>query len=252
MQFYRKAKIDKPLVCGILFFMKYPNLKVGDRLNYLLVVNIDSEINCRGRLKRTVYCKCDCGNDTSFPIYKPKESCGCMKGNFKYGDYNKKSYSSWRAMQVRCNENAAEKYPNWAGRGIVICKGLLSFVTFQKILGDPPSKEHSVDRWPDNENGNYSCGNCDECKDKKWPLNVRWGTKKQQAENTRNCYKVELDGEVITLKEACRRKGLPYKQVHERIKRGGWDINIAINTPVIHGTTIRYKKLINNDKISTT
>lgn len=133
-------------------------------------------------------------------------------------------------MKVRCFWEECPNYHSYGGRGITVCEGMLDFNVYQKIVGKPPSKKHSVDRI-DNDM-NYSCGECKQCKQNGWLKNVRWATPKVQNSNKRNNIIVEVDGLPFTLKEACLIKGLPYRQIHERIVRGGWDKNIAINTPI--------------------
>ncbi len=194
-------------------------------------------------------CVCECGNKlivTQEQLYRTR-NCGCKPGNTRYGERSQKLYQAWRSMKNRCFWEGLTGFENWGGRGITVCRGLLDFNIFQKVLGEPPTSEHSVDRWPNNDTGNYSCGTCEECIQKEWPLNIRWGTKCEQSSNRRNCYKVEIDGEILSLREACKRKRLPYKQIHERVKRGRWDIQTALNTPI--NVSNRYKK-IKNDKIS--
>lgn len=215
----------------------------------VVVLGVERITSTSNRIKTNVTYKCECGiiKTIDYYILKKIKSCGCKKGNFRYGGRSKKLYQAWRSMKNRCFWKGLPGFKNWGGRGITACEGLLDFNTFQKVLGEPPTSEHSVDRWPNNENGNYSCGTCEECIRKEWPLNVRWGTKSQQSSNRRNCYKVEIDGETLSLRDACNRKGLPYKQIHERVKRGKWDIQTAINTPI--NVSNRYKN-IKNDKVS--
>lgn len=230
------ATIDKLLVCGILFFM--PDIKIGDKIGKLTVIDIKKEwkINKNGykSIKPTniISCKCDCGNIICLEkqhLYS-KRNCGCKYGNTKYKNYNKKLYTAWRTMKTRCFWDKCPNYNNYGGRGITVCEGLLDFNNYQKILGEPPTKEHSVDRI--NNNLSYSCGECQDCNKKDWKKNIRWATLKMQANNKRNNILIELNGEIMSLKAACAINGLPYKQIHERIKRGGWDKNIAINTPI--------------------
>lgn len=234
------------LFAGMCFFMKYGNIKVGDKIFSLLVLSIDSEKSLNNKLKRTLNCVCDCGSLISFPIYKisNKKSCGCRKGNIKYGERSSKVYGTWRGIKSRCLWSGMKNFHNYGGRGIKICDGFLDFNIFYRIVGEPPTNLHSIDR--ENNEMNYSCGLCSMCKENGWGLNVRWATQKQQAENRRICYNINIDGKVVTLKEACRIKNLPYKQVHERIKRGGWDIETALNTPVIYATKYRYKNIKND------
>ncbi len=43
---------------------------------------------------------------------------------------------------------------------------------------------------------------------------------------------VDCDGERVTLREYCRRKGLKYRPIVKRIKDRGWPIDVALSEPV--------------------
>lgn len=76
-------------------------------------------------------------------------------------------------MKNRCYNENTYKYPDYGGRGIIVCKRWVdSFANFIADMGKRPSKKHSLDRI--NVNGNYTPSNC------------RWATPKQQARNKRN------------------------------------------------------------------
>jgi hypothetical protein len=88
-------------------------------------------------------------------------------------------------MIQRCLNQNHPRFKDWGGRGIKICEYLRSqFENFYADLGDKPTSDHSIDRYPNND-GNYSCGHCDECKRNDWPKNIRWATGIEQAENKR-------------------------------------------------------------------
>lgn len=107
-------------------------------------------------------------------------SCGCAReagrkithGCAKKGD-RRPEYGIWAGIIQRCTNTAIKRYADYGGRGISICeKWRNSFAAFLSDVGDRPSPEHSIDRFPNN-NGNYE------------PENVRWATRKQQAQNKR-------------------------------------------------------------------
>lgn len=177
-------------------------------------------------------CICDCGNLITITASdtRGKRNCGCRYGNTKYIKLNRKLYTTWRSMKNRCFWVDCPNYNDYGGRGITVCVGMKDFETYQKVVGEPPSKKHSVDRIDNNMH--YSCGECSECIKNGWGNNVKWSTRKEQNSNKRNNIFVQIDNVIFTLKEACKIKNLPYKQIHERIVRGGWDINVAINTPI--------------------
>jgi hypothetical protein len=200
------------------------------RVGIVTITSVDVVHSSGNRDRKTANCVCDCGKSFSKPLYNAIQlkSCGCKRGNYKYDVKPEKVYRTWRNMKNRCKINAAQ-YKNYAARGIIVCSGFDDFNFFKKIIGEPPSSHHSIDRI-DND-ANYSCGSCNECIKNGWGKNVRWATSKIQAENRRMVYKIDINGVVVSLKEACRINGLPYKAVHLRVK-AGWAIADAITLPL--------------------
>jgi hypothetical protein len=96
--------------------------------------------------------------------------------------------------------------PSYTDRGITVCdRWMNSFEAFLVDMGEcPPGM--TLDR-KDND-GNYEPGNC------------RWATRPQQMANTRVTHKVVIDGEVLSLKAACKRTGIIYATAMSRVKRG--------------------------------
>lgn len=81
-----------------------------------------------------------------------------------------------------------------------------SFEAFYAHVGDKPMAGLAIDRI-DNEKG-YE------------PGNVRWASYKVNGRNRRNNRMVEVDGEWITLAEACERKGVKESHVVGRMWHG--------------------------------
>lgn len=170
-------------------------------------------------------CLCVCGSFSLVATYSLRgnkiKSCGCLrfeniklgaKKNVTHGDTVKgKStveYTAWVAIKARCYNKKNKHYGYYGGRGITLFDGWKnSFPDFLKHVGRRPSPDHSLDRHPD-RNGNYE------------PGNVRWATKKEQANNKSNNRIIEANGITKNITEWAEFYGMARHTLHSKLNRG--------------------------------
>lgn len=127
-------------------------------------------------------------------------------------------YRAWQTMRLRCTNPDNAAYPDYGGRGIIVCPEWLNSVQqFVADMGPKPSPRHEIDR-RDND-GPYA------------PWNCRWATRKVNCRNRRSNRILEFNGERLSLAEWCERLGLPRDTVHKRLA-AGWTVDAALSTPV--------------------
>lgn len=106
---------------------------------------------------------CDCG--TRFAVSGAHLrsghtlSCGCLQRertrevNGIHGESRPRTpeYEAWNQMRRRCGNPQARGYDNYGGRGVTVCPQWESYSTFLHDVGRRPSRQHSLDRYPDND-----------------------------------------------------------------------------------------------------
>lgn len=206
---------------------------IGQKFGRLTIIGFSK---AKGKTGWRWDCKCECGK-TVYSI-KPQHikcgqtrSCGCLKSeqdhinivgkNKTHGKSDSRLFRIWALMKSRCDNPHCPAYKNYGGRGIKVCNewhdNFQSFYDWAMSHGY--TDELTIERI-DNDKG-YSPDNC--C----------WITREEQARNKRNIRYVELDGERIPLKTACKRLGLPYKAIHLRVTRYGMSIEDALSKPFV-------------------
>jgi hypothetical protein len=194
---------------------------VGQRFGRLVVVARDGSRSSFAAWS----CQCDCGKTKTVIGVSltggKTTSCGCYAIEacravlVTHGMTKTRTWSSWSDMLKRCRNPNATGYENYGGRGITVCARWETFENFIADMGEcPPGltlERENVDR-------DYEPSNC------------RWATKAEQQNNKRNTRWVEIDGQRMSLGQACKRRSVSYSLVRDRLKLG-WSLEAAISEP---------------------
>lgn len=208
-----------------------------------------------GRLTERVSCRCECGKETKSNIdgliSGKVKSCGCWKNeqtakrnveNRKYTPEEGWMRRNWYSMVRRCCVPKDSTYPQYGGKGIKVCNYLKEdYKNLISIIGPKTKEKFTIDRFPIH-NGNYTCGQCEDCKNNNWKLNIRWATKKTQSENRGSFNKhLTLYGVTKILSQWETLSGLREQTISKRLKRG-WNIWKTLRTPDAKGFCITDKQ----------
>ena len=110
-------------------------------------------------------------------------------------------------MRRRCLDSTHKHYQHYGGRGITIqSEWIDDFPAFLAYIGPMPKDgiRYTVDRIE--TNGNYVSGN------------VRWATKKEQANNKRTSVFHEIAGQYLTTQQVAEEYGLISASLDKRLK----------------------------------
>jgi hypothetical protein len=155
--------------------------------------------------------KCDCGRECivradALRASKQCPSCSGKTNGTRHGECHTYEYGCWCAMRDRLR-----RHPSYAG--LPFQREWGSFLEFSADMGAAPSTKHTLDRI-DGSKG-YVRGN------------VRWATKREQANNTKTNRCLTFNGHEATLSEWSRRLGIGKTTIRERLRRG-WSVERAL------------------------
>jgi len=178
-----------------------------------LTIKSDAGKNKHG--SRLWRCVCECGNevvkssnDLHQGLMSCSRACGISESNkrrSRHGMWETKIYRTWTSMKSRCTNPKSTHWARYGGRGITVCQEWAdSFEKFYEHVGDPPTDKHTLDRI-DNNRG-YE------------PGNVRWATRKEQANNTSFNMWIEYDGKRMTWAQWANYLGIKYNTLMTRVR----------------------------------
>lgn len=169
----------------------------------LTVVEIENRTTTSGKTKQYALCKCACGEEKWRDLRALVEGkitkCGTCRSAERTAlaktGYKHPLYGVWCGMLQRCHAEGAFSYPDYGGRGIVVCdewrqatEGYLGTVEgFRKFVSDMGTRPKGTSLGRIDNDGPYAKWNC------------RWETQVEQMNNTRANVRVELDGVVRTV-----------------------------------------------------
>lgn len=183
----------------------------------------------RAGVHANLRCMCTCGQKVEVMVTNiisgRTRSCGCLNdearvaNNTRHGGVGRSEYIVWRAMIRRCTDANHRGFRDYGGRGILICERWREFPNFLSDMGPRPSKEYSIDRYP-NLDGNYEPGNC------------RWATRSQQARNRRNNHLISFNGLTLPLTDWSERTGLSESTIRARLRDYHYSAEDALTVPL--------------------
>lgn len=164
-------------------------------------------------------CRCDCG--TIKAVYGQDlrrgkvVSCGCHKAEMasKRGTHHMSThpaYGSWKSMIARCERPNTTGYAQYGGRGIKVCERWHDFDSFWLDMSKGWRPGLSLDRHP-NQDGKYE------------PSNVRWATKRQQADNRSTNRIIDTPAGRMNVGQAAEHFGIGRNTITARLRYGWTD-----------------------------
>lgn len=246
-----KATLHNRQVNGGLSFIMKKNIDlVGNKYNYLTVINYSHKKN----KNHYWLCVCDCGKEKAirqnYLLSNYTISCGCYnkkkvkETHTKHGLHKNRLYNVWLSIKTRCYNKNFHSYYNYGGRGITVCdewkNDFMAFYNWamkngykEEILKNGKNK-WTLDRI--NNDSGYS------------PENCRWVDMKVQSNNTRVNHKITYKGETLNLKEMAKKYNLSVSRLSRRLSKG-WSIERAIEEPINKNKIPKIRRYENVEKL---
>lgn len=194
-----------------------PPIQPRDEFNRLTALCIDERQNGR---EHWLF-QCVCGRIMSMYVHNVRRgnsrSCGCLREDtpnsgwmrVRHGESSPPTaeWNAWAAMMSRCYILSAGNYGRYGGAGITVYESWHVYENFLDYMGRMPESGMSPDRYPNGE-GDYE------------PGNVRWATKRQQAQNRKTNHLLTIGDRTQCLVEWIRESGIAEGTVYGRIRRG--------------------------------
>lgn len=202
----------------------------GEKFGRLTVISLENQ---RYRNQAVWLCQCSCNDDkfvrmTTGKLKSGTKSCGCLikekarkmciERNTTHGLRFHPLYGVWCGMKSRCYNKNSQDYPNYGGRGIVVCDEWLNdFSKFVRDMGDRPPG-NSLDRI------DVNLGYC--------PENCKWSNNETQGNNKTDNVFIEYNGKTRSLSQWAREYNLTVRLLWQRLNLLNWNIEKALTTPV--------------------
>lgn len=187
---------------------------IGRRFGRLVVVSEEEPHTKPSGQRVAMYkCICDCGNYTvvqgSHLRNGHSKSCGCLKAEQeKHG--TSRLARIWMNMVKRCRDPQSTSYSRYGARGITVCD---SWAENYEVFKSWAQKTGYAD--------NLTIDRIDNSKGYE-PINCRWATYKEQANNTRSNLLLTFGNETHTASEWADIYGVDVKKIYNR-KASGWN-----------------------------
>lgn len=135
--------------------------------------------------------------------------------NIVHGLGNTYLSSTLRSIRSRCNSPKHKSFKHYGEKGIK-CQ-IQSPLEILEAIGHRPTAEHTIDRI--DRKGNYEIGN------------IRWATKRQQAENSDSAKMLTHNGKTQTITRWAESIGISRNGLSDRLKANGGDLEKALAGP---------------------